>query len=137
LKQQAISDFAGQPFNQLRVLDLACAEGHYAIECAMHGAEAIGIEFREESLQIPLGLSSVLTSPATASLGMRLRSEVTRKHPSQTKNPAVALAKRVLPRWLVKDLKVAARRIRKPKFRDEIRPVVDAARSTARQTLSR
>jgi hypothetical protein len=27
---QAVSDLAGKPFNELRVLDLACAEGRYA-----------------------------------------------------------------------------------------------------------
>jgi len=286
---QASFDLAGKPFNQLRVLDLACAEGHYAIECAMHGAEVVGIEFREESLakarfvQKHLGLDrltfyqddvrnlskekygefdvvicsgilyhldvpdvfhfvrriydvctrlvfldtevalrpietvefegchyhgdwflehdqrsgektrlnnlwasvdntrsfwfthsslvnlmgrvgftsfleclvphhelfegrrayvaikgtagAVLTSPATAAMGMRLRPEVTLRHPSQARrNAAVRLAERVLPRQLLTGLKVAARRIKPPKFRDEIRPVVDAARSTPVQT---
>lgn len=47
---QIISDFAGKPLNQLRVLDLACLEGHYGIELAMHGAEVVGIELREANL---------------------------------------------------------------------------------------
>lgn len=286
---QAVSDLAGKPFSQLRVLDLACAEGHYAIECARHGAEVVGIEFREESLakarfvQNHLGLDrltfhqddvrnlskdrygefdvvicsgilyhldvpdvfhfvhriydvctrlvffdtevalrpietvefegfryhgdwfieheegsdektrmsnlwasvdntrsfwfthsslanlmgragftsllecliphhdqfdgrrayvaikgavgSVLTSPATASLGMRSRPEVTPTHPSQTRrNAAVRLAKRVLPRRLLASLKSAARRIKPPKFRDEIKPVVNAARPIAKRS---
>jgi predicted RNA methylase len=32
------------------VLDLACLEAHYAIEFALHGARAVGIEYRDESL---------------------------------------------------------------------------------------
>ena len=47
---QVTSDLAGKPLSQLRVLDLACHEGHYAIEFAMQGAEAVGIEYREESV---------------------------------------------------------------------------------------
>ena len=35
----------------MRVLDLACLEGHFAIEFALHGAEVIGIEARQVSLQ--------------------------------------------------------------------------------------
>jgi 2-polyprenyl-3-methyl-5-hydroxy-6-metoxy-1,4-benzoquinol methylase len=45
---QVTSDLAGKPISQLRVLDLACREGHYAID-AMQGAEALGIEYRAES----------------------------------------------------------------------------------------
>jgi ubiquinone/menaquinone biosynthesis C-methylase UbiE len=284
---QAVSDFAGKPFHQLRVLDLACAEGHYAIECAMQGAEVVGIEFREESLararfakdylrldrltfyqddvrnltrekygtfdvvicsgilyhlDVPdvfhfvqrvydvctrlvfldtevvprpvetvefegfryhgdwfiehaersdantrqsnlwgsidnarsfwfthasltnlmgrVGFTSfleslvphhdlfqgrrayvaikgatcsVLTSPATASMGVRWRPEVAPLHPSQARrNIAVRLVKRVLPKRALAVLKVVAWRIRSPKFRDEIRPVVLAARATAK-----
>src|ERR1700722_18646562 len=47
---QVTSDLAGKPLSQLRVLDLACLEGHYAIEFAMQGAEAVGIEYRVESV---------------------------------------------------------------------------------------
>ncbi len=47
---QIACDLAVKPLNQLRVLDLACLEGHYGIEMALHGAEVIGIELREESL---------------------------------------------------------------------------------------
>jgi len=47
---QIAKDLAGKPLRELRVLDLACLEAHYAIEFAMHGASAVGIEYREESL---------------------------------------------------------------------------------------
>ena len=47
---QVCSDLAGKPLSECRVLDLACLEGHYAIEFARHGAEAVGIEGRETSV---------------------------------------------------------------------------------------
>jgi SAM-dependent methyltransferase len=47
---QAAQDLVGKPLSQCRVLDLACLEGHYAIEFAMHGAEALGIEGRAASV---------------------------------------------------------------------------------------
>jgi hypothetical protein len=47
---QMICDLAGEPLSQLRVLDLACLEGHYGIEMAMHGAEVVCIELREANL---------------------------------------------------------------------------------------
>jgi SAM-dependent methyltransferase len=289
---QAVIDLSGKPFNQLRVLDLACGEGHYAIECAVHGAEAVGIEFREESLakarfakdylgldrltfyqddvrnlsrekygefdvvicsgilyhlDVPdvfhfvqrvydvctrfvffdtevalrpvqtvefeglqyhgewflehdersdertrlsnlwasidnvrsfwfthsslvnlmtrAGFSSfleclaphqelfegrrayvaikgavgvVLTSPATASMGVRWRPESAPKHPAREgRNPAARLARRVLPRRLLAGLNAAAWRIRHPRFRDEIRPLIQTVRSMAGKTGSK
>jgi hypothetical protein len=47
---QVACDLAGKPLDQLRVLDLACLEGHYGIELALHGAEVVGIELREANL---------------------------------------------------------------------------------------
>jgi ubiquinone/menaquinone biosynthesis C-methylase UbiE len=47
---QAVADLAGKPLDQLRILDLACLEGHYAVEFALHGARAVGIEIREANL---------------------------------------------------------------------------------------
>ena len=40
----------GKPLAECRVLDLACLEGHYAIEFALHGAETLGIEGRAASV---------------------------------------------------------------------------------------
>ena len=47
---QIAGDLVGKPLAQCRVLDLACLEGHYAIEFAMHGCEVVGIEGREASV---------------------------------------------------------------------------------------
>jgi 2-polyprenyl-3-methyl-5-hydroxy-6-metoxy-1,4-benzoquinol methylase len=47
---QIACDLAGKPLDQLRVLDLACLEGHYGIELAMNEAEVVGIELREANL---------------------------------------------------------------------------------------
>jgi predicted RNA methylase len=48
---QVASDLVGKPLNQMRVLDLACLEGHYGIEFALHGSEVVGIEIREANLE--------------------------------------------------------------------------------------
>jgi 2-polyprenyl-3-methyl-5-hydroxy-6-metoxy-1,4-benzoquinol methylase len=48
---QVAADVMKKPLSECRVLDLACLEGHYAIEFAMHGAEAVGIEGREISIR--------------------------------------------------------------------------------------
>jgi SAM-dependent methyltransferase len=47
---QSAQDFLAKPLAECRVLDLACLEGHYAIEFALHGAHAIGIEGRQVSI---------------------------------------------------------------------------------------
>jgi len=48
---QVASDLTNQRPNQLRVLDLACLEGIYAIEFALHGAEVVGVEIREANVE--------------------------------------------------------------------------------------
>ena len=48
---QVISDVAGAPLRNLRILDLACLEGVFGIECARHGAEVVGIEGREANIR--------------------------------------------------------------------------------------
>jgi|SRR2546423_2365969 2-polyprenyl-3-methyl-5-hydroxy-6-metoxy-1,4-benzoquinol methylase len=44
---QAAQDTVRKPLSECRVLDLACLEGHYALEFGLHGAEVIGIEGRQ------------------------------------------------------------------------------------------
>jgi SAM-dependent methyltransferase len=46
---QIISDLAGKPWKDLRILDLASLEGIFAIEFALQGAQSVGIEGREAS----------------------------------------------------------------------------------------
>jgi SAM-dependent methyltransferase len=47
---QAAADVAGRPLDTLRVLDLACLEGHYGIEFAKHGSRVVAIEGRDANL---------------------------------------------------------------------------------------
>ena len=47
---QLASDLSHKPLAETRVLDLACLEGHYAIEFGLQGAEVVGIEVREANL---------------------------------------------------------------------------------------
>lgn len=48
---QAIADVVDRPLESLRVLDLACLEGLYGIELALHGAEVVAIEGREANIE--------------------------------------------------------------------------------------
>src|SRR5438132_8218599 len=47
---QIAADLTREPLNTLRVLDLACLEGQYGIEIALHGADVLAIEGREANL---------------------------------------------------------------------------------------
>lgn len=47
---QMAADLVGKPLSQCRVLDLACLEGHYALEFGLHGAEVVGMEIRDANL---------------------------------------------------------------------------------------
>lgn len=47
---QSIADLVNPDLSKIRVLDLGCLEGLLAIECALYGCEAIGIEVRSDSL---------------------------------------------------------------------------------------
>lgn len=48
---QCVSDIARRPLDSLRILDLACLEGLYAVELARHGARVVGIEGREANIE--------------------------------------------------------------------------------------
>jgi SAM-dependent methyltransferase len=43
---QVVADLSGKPLAELRVLDLGCLEGIVALELALHGARAVGVEIR-------------------------------------------------------------------------------------------
>jgi 2-polyprenyl-3-methyl-5-hydroxy-6-metoxy-1,4-benzoquinol methylase len=47
---QLAADLAEKPLDQLRVLDLACLEGMYGIEFALHGAEVVAVEIRDDHI---------------------------------------------------------------------------------------
>jgi len=48
---QCVFDLAGGSVEGLRILDLACLEGLYAIEFARHNAKCVGIEGREANIE--------------------------------------------------------------------------------------
>ena len=48
---QLASDLCDGELRKLRVLDLGCEEGHFAVEFARHGAEVVAVDVREEHLR--------------------------------------------------------------------------------------
>jgi 2-polyprenyl-3-methyl-5-hydroxy-6-metoxy-1,4-benzoquinol methylase len=48
---QIFSDVSRKPFENVRVLDLACLEGLYAIELARRGSQVVAIEGREANIE--------------------------------------------------------------------------------------
>ena len=49
---QVVCDLAHRPLTGLRILDLACAHGAYSLELAARGAQVLGLEGREEWLEL-------------------------------------------------------------------------------------
>jgi SAM-dependent methyltransferase len=47
---QLTSDLTSKPFDELRILDLGCGEGVYAIEAALRDAEVLAIDARTERM---------------------------------------------------------------------------------------
>jgi SAM-dependent methyltransferase len=47
---QNVSDLAGRPIEELRVADLGCLEGLFAVEFAIRGADVVAIDIREVHL---------------------------------------------------------------------------------------
>lgn len=56
-----VSDISRKPFADLRILDLACLEGLYAVELARHGAEVAAIEIRETNIEKVRFVKNVLS----------------------------------------------------------------------------
>jgi 2-polyprenyl-3-methyl-5-hydroxy-6-metoxy-1,4-benzoquinol methylase len=48
---QISSDITGKPLEKLRVLDLACLEGIFGIEFALHGSTVVALEGRQANLE--------------------------------------------------------------------------------------
>jgi len=49
---QLTRDLAGRPFDTLRILDLGCGEGVYAIEAALRGADVLALDARTERMAL-------------------------------------------------------------------------------------
>jgi SAM-dependent methyltransferase len=47
---QITRDLAGRPFPELRILDLGCGEGVYAIEAGLRGAEVLALDARTQRM---------------------------------------------------------------------------------------
>jgi len=47
---QLIGDLTRRPLRELRILDLGCGEGVYAIEAGLHGAQVLAIDARRERM---------------------------------------------------------------------------------------
>jgi SAM-dependent methyltransferase len=47
---QITADLSGKKFDELRILDLGCGEGVYAIEAGLHGAHVVAVDARTERM---------------------------------------------------------------------------------------
>ena len=57
---QIVSDLVDKPLSECRILDLGCLDGMFSIEFALHGAETIGIEIREDNIKKAIFCKNVL-----------------------------------------------------------------------------
>jgi SAM-dependent methyltransferase len=48
---QLTRDLAGKPFEELRIIDLGCGDGVYAIEAGLRGAEVLAIDARSQHME--------------------------------------------------------------------------------------
>ena len=48
---QITRDLARRPFPELRILDLGCGEGVYAIEAGLRGAEVLALDVRTQRME--------------------------------------------------------------------------------------
>ena len=48
---QVTRDVTGRPFPELRILDLGCGEGVYAIEAALRGAQVLAVDARTQRME--------------------------------------------------------------------------------------
>jgi SAM-dependent methyltransferase len=60
---QLASDLWKGELEGLRVLDLGCEEGHFAVEFARHGAEVVAVDVREEHLERARFLAEATGAP--------------------------------------------------------------------------
>jgi SAM-dependent methyltransferase len=60
---QLASDLSHGELDRLRVLDLGCEEGHFAVEFARHGAEVVAVDVREEHLRRARFLAEATGAP--------------------------------------------------------------------------
>src|SRR5438105_7655429 len=58
---QVVSDTTSKPLETIRLLDLACHEGIYAIEFARHGANVLGVEGRQAHIEKALFAKDALS----------------------------------------------------------------------------
>lgn len=66
---QLATDLAGKPLSQMRILDLACGTGAYAIEAALHGAEAVGLDARNDRMSEGAAVAAEMGLNVTFELG--------------------------------------------------------------------
>lgn len=57
---QLLSDLSRKPLNTLRILDLACLEGLYAVELALHGATVVANDIRLRNVAITAFVKEML-----------------------------------------------------------------------------